>query len=190
MRRRDVSNGIERCACREQMDLAKGLEKSRAAGERCSSRGRRSPRLAAVRRIVVKSKSRRDRPSGWWQLTRPAGPNSYAHPCRTDPRSKCRRPARRPAGRRAPGLTGTRHAVRSVRLHDVVDDVDDAVRLHDVGDRDAAGVALGVLDREVLVADALDPQRLAVDRLQLGLAAHLVDHVPQILRRQLPGTTW
>src|SRR5690242_21703761 len=57
---------------------------------------------------------------------------------------------------------------RSVRLLDVVDYVDHAVRLHDVRDCDAACVTLSVPHREMLFVDGLDPQRLPVGGLELG----------------------
>src|SRR5688572_13631328 len=68
--------------------------------------------------------------------------------------------------RRAPRVTRARQAKQSsVRLHDVIDDVDDAVRLQHIRDGDAAGVTRRVIHGEVLLADLLDPQRLTVDGL-------------------------
>ena len=74
----------------------------------------------------------------------------------TEPTRACVRRSR-PARRRSMGAGPDRHpsCCASVRLLDGVDDVDDAVRLHDVGDGDARGAALRIIDGEVLVADAL-----------------------------------
>src|SRR5271168_1304741 len=69
---------------------------------------------------------------------------------------------------------------RSARDHDLVDDVDDAVRLDHVGDGDARDVALGVGDADVGLATALEGERLALNRIEHELA-HLVDLSPDVL---------
>src|SRR5271154_1903790 len=83
---------------------------------------------------------------------------------------------RTPGGRRPLSMSRARTlGLRSARDHDLVDDVDNAVRLDDVGDGDAGDIAFGVGDGDVHLAAALEGERLALNRIERELAAHLVD---------------
>src|SRR5271167_962589 len=83
---------------------------------------------------------------------------------------------RTPGGRRPLSMSRARTLwLRSARDHDLVDDVDDAVRLDDVGDGDAGDIALGVGDSNMHLAAALECEWFALNRIERELAAHLVD---------------
>src|SRR5271170_1945519 len=89
---------------------------------------------------------------------------------------------RTPGGRRPLSMSRARTmGLRSARDHDLVDDVDDAVRLDDVWDGDARDVALRVDDGDMRLAAVLECEWLALNRIERELAARLIDLASDIL---------